>query len=175
MMSSRYHNQLTPQKEKLVKTLKALTIALLMSVSALAWSQQAEASNILETAEEAGQFNTLLTAIEAAGLTDALSGEGPFTVFAPTDAAFAAIPEDDLQALLDDPDQLSAILTYHVVSGRVTSAAVAGLDHATTLEGSEITIGTEGEGVTVDDANVIAVDIEASNGIIHVIDAVITP
>ncbi len=158
-----------------MKTLKALTIALLMSVSALAWSQQAEASNILETAEEAGQFNTLLTAIEAAGLTDALSGEGPFTVFAPTDAAFAAIPEDDLQALLDDPDQLSAILTYHVVSGRVTSAAVAGLDHATTLEGSEITIGTEGEGVTVDDANVIAVDIEASNGIIHVIDAVITP
>ena len=132
-------------------------------------------SNIIETARAAGNFNTLLAAVEAAGLTDALSGDGPFTVFAPTDEAFAQIPADQLQGLLEDTETLTAILTYHVVSGAVTSGEVVLLNSATTLQGSDVTITVTDGGVQVDEANVIAVDIEASNGVIHVIDAVITP
>lgn len=131
--------------------------------------------NIVETARAAGNFTTLLAAVEAAGLTDALSGDGPFTVFAPTDEAFAQIPADQLQALIEDTETLTAILTYHVVSGAVKSADVVGLNSATTLQGSDITITVSDGGVQVDEANVIVVDIEASNGVIHVIDAVITP
>ncbi len=132
-------------------------------------------ADILDTAREAGQFNTLLAAIEAAGLTEALQGQGPFTVFAPTDEAFGAIPADQLQGLLDDTDALTAILTYHVVSGRVTSAEVVNLSEAATLQGSSVQINVDNGSVQIDQANVVAVDIEASNGIIHVIDAVITP
>ncbi len=121
------------------------------------------------------QFGTLLTAIEAAGLTETLATGGPFTVFAPTDAAFAAIPEADLAAILADNETLTAILTYHVVDGAVTSAQVVELDSATTLQGSDIDIVVTDAGVTVDGANVVTVDVEASNGVIHVIDAVITP
>lgn len=131
--------------------------------------------NIIETARDAGQFNTLLTAIEAAGLTEALSGDGPFTVFAPTDEAFAAIDEDQLAAILADGDTLTAILTYHVVSGKVLAADVVDLTSATTLQGSDITISVSDDGVRVDEARVVTTDIEASNGVIHVIDAVITP
>ncbi len=121
------------------------------------------------------QFGTLLTAIEAAGLTETLATGGPFTVFAPTDAAFAAIPEADLAAILADNETLTAIPTYHVVDGAVTSAQVVELDSATTLQGSDIDIVVTDAGVTVDGANVVTVDVEASNGVIHVIDAVITP
>ncbi len=131
--------------------------------------------NIVEVAQEAGQFNTLIAAVQAAGLADTLATGGPFTVFAPTDEAFAQIPEDQLAALLEDTETLTAILTYHVVSGTVRAADVVGLDSATTLQGSDIAISVSDDGVRVDGARVVATDIEASNGIIHVIDAVITP
>ena len=134
-----------------------------------------KSKTIVETAQEAGQFTTLLAAVEAAGLVDVLSGEGPFTVFAPTDAAFAAIPEDELAALLEDTETLTAILTYHVVSGKVMAADVVTLSSATTVQGSDVTITVTDAGVQVDEANVVTTDIEASNGVIHVIDAVITP
>ncbi len=130
---------------------------------------------IIETARDAGQFGTLLTAIEAAGLTDALSGDGPFTVFAPTDEAFSAIPEDQLNALLADTDALTAVLTYHVVSGKVKAADVVELGSAETLQGSRVDISTYNGSVRIDGATVVTADIEASNGVIHVIDAVITP
>ena len=157
--------------------LKQFSTAAILAMSVIATPVLAHdhGKNIIETAEGAGQFTTLLTAIEAAGLTDALSADGPFTVFAPTDEAFAAIPADQLAAILDDTELLTAILTYHVVSGRVPAADVVGLDSATTLQGSDVTIVTSYGNVKVDGATVVATDIEASNGIIHVIDAVITP
>jgi len=153
----------------------ATSFALLFAAGVNASNHGEHQPNIIEVAEGAGQFSTLLTAIEAAGLTEALSGEGPFTVFAPTDEAFAAIPEDDLAAILADNETLTAILTYHVVEGAVTSEQVVELDSATTLQGSDVTITVSDAGVQVDQASVVNVDIEASNGIIHVIDAVITP
>lgn len=134
-----------------------------------------KSKTIVETAQEAGQFSTLLAAVAAAGLVDVLSGEGPFTVFAPTDEAFGAIPADQLSALLEDTETLTAILTYHVVSGKVMAADVVNLTSATTVQGSDVTITVSDSGVQVDGANVIATDIQASNGVIHVIDAVITP
>jgi len=157
--------------------LKQFTTAAIFALALIAAPAMADnhGKNIIETAEGAGQFGTLLTAIEAAGLTGALSGDGPFTVFAPTDEAFAAIPADDLEAILADTDLLTSILTYHVVSGKVMAADVVNLDAATTLQGSDVTISVDGGSVSVDDATVVATDIEASNGVIHVIDAVITP
>jgi transforming growth factor-beta-induced protein len=132
--------------------------------------------DIVETAAAAGNFTTLLAAAEAAGLVDALKGEGPLTVFAPTDAAFAALPAGTVDALLKDPDALTAILTYHVVPGAVRSADVVKLSTAPTLNGAELNITVTSEGkVMVENANVVVVDIEASNGIIHVIDAVMLP
>jgi uncharacterized surface protein with fasciclin (FAS1) repeats len=153
----------------------ASAFAALFAVSAFASDHGDHKGNIIETAEAAGQFSTLLTAIEVAGLTETLATGGPFTVFAPTDAAFAAIPEADLAAILADNETLTAILTYHVVDGAVTSAQVVELDSATTLQGSDVAIVVSDAGVTVDGANVVTVDVEASNGVIHVIDAVITP
>jgi len=131
--------------------------------------------DIVETAIAAGNFDTLVTAVQAAGLVDTLKGEGPFTVFAPTDEAFAALPEADLNALLADPEALAEVLTYHVVSGKVMAADVVGLDSATTVQGSNIDISVSDGGVKVDNANVVTTDIETSNGVIHVIDAVILP
>jgi uncharacterized surface protein with fasciclin (FAS1) repeats len=130
--------------------------------------------DIVETAVEAGQFQTLATALQAAGLVDTLKGEGPFTVFAPTDDAFAKIPPADLQALLADKAKLTKVLTYHVVPGKVTAADVVKLKKAKTVEGQSIRIDAA-SGVKVDDANVIKTDIMASNGVIHVIDSVILP
>lgn len=130
--------------------------------------------DIVEVAMAAGSFETLVTALQAAGLVETLQGEGPFTVFAPTDEAFAKIPEADLDALLADKEALTAVLTYHVVPGKVMAADVAQLDTAVTVEGSSITIDTS-DGVKVDEATVVKTDIEASNGVIHVIDTVITP
>jgi transforming growth factor-beta-induced protein len=134
-----------------------------------------EVGNIVEVAAGAGTFNTLLAAAEAAGLAETLATGGPFTVFAPTDAAFAALPEGTIEALLADPAALANILLYHVVSGTVTSEQVVGLSSATSLQGSEIAIMIHDGKVMVNGATVIATDIEASNGIIHVIDAVILP
>lgn len=131
-------------------------------------------SDIVGVAIGAGNFNTLIAAIDAAGLTDTLKGDGPFTVFAPSDEAFAKIPQDKLDALLQDKQMLTQILTYHVVPGRVMSEEVVTSKSLTSVEGRDISVNADG-GVKVDDANVIMTDIVASNGIIHVIDSVILP
>ena len=130
--------------------------------------------DIVDTAVAAGDFTTLATALQAAGLVETLKGSGPFTVFAPTDAAFAKIPRADLEAILGDKAKLTQILTYHVVSGKVTAAEVVNLSEARTVEGQSLKITTAG-GVKVDGANVTATDIMASNGVIHVIDTVLLP
>jgi uncharacterized surface protein with fasciclin (FAS1) repeats len=129
---------------------------------------------IVDIAVQAGSFNTLVQAVQAAGLVETLSGEGPFTVFAPTDEAFAQIPQDTLQAVLANKEQLTAILAYHVVPGRLMAADVVRSSQLQTVQGQSITVNTEG-GVKVDDANVIQTDIVADNGVIHVIDKVIMP
>ena len=131
-------------------------------------------NDIIEAARAAGAFKTLLTAIEAAGLTDTLRGEGPFTVFAPTDEAFAKLPKDTLDALLKDKAKLTSILTYHVVAGRVMAADVVKLTEAKTVQGQSVKVAAAG-GVTVDNAKVVKTDVPATNGVIHVIDAVIMP
>jgi uncharacterized surface protein with fasciclin (FAS1) repeats len=130
--------------------------------------------DVVDTAVADGNFSTLVTAIKAAGLVETLKGEGPFTVFAPTDAAFKKIPEAQLAALLEDKAALTKILTYHVVPGKVMAADVVKLDSAKTVEGQSVTISSSG-GVMVDNANVVKTDITASNGVIHVIDTVIMP
>ena len=146
---------------------------LIASVLAMGMAFSAHAKDIVETAVGAGNFKTLATALTAAGLIDTLKGNGPFTVFAPTDAAFAKIPKADLDALLKDKAKLTAVLTYHVVAGKVMAADVKA-GKVKTVQGSEITVATTG-GVTVDGAKVSATDIVASNGVIHVIDSVILP
>lgn len=135
-----------------------------------------DAGTIVEVATDAGSFMTLLAAAEAAGLVDTLNGAGPFTVFAPTDEAFAALPEGTVEGLLEDPAALSEILLYHVVSGEVLAADVVGLTSATSVQGSDIAITVDGGTVTLNgSSNVVTTDIDASNGVIHVIDAVILP
>ena len=133
----------------------------------------ANAKDIVDTAVSAGSFNTLAAALQAADLVDTLKGSGPFTVFAPTDEAFAKIPKQDLDALLADKAKLSAVLTYHVVPGKVMSKDVKA-GKVKTVEGSSLTVNTMG-GVKVDNANVTAVDIVADNGVIHVINTVVMP
>lgn len=134
-----------------------------------------EVGDIVAVASGAGSFSTLVAAVQAAGLVDTLQGDGPFTVFAPTDDAFAELPAGVLDALLlpENKDVLVKILTYHVVAGKVMAADVMAGDVAT-VEGQTIALGTDG-GVTVNGANVVTADVEASNGVIHVIDAVILP
>ena len=131
--------------------------------------------DIVDTAMASGDFNTLVTAVKEAGLVDTLKGEGPFTVFAPTDAAFAKIPADQLNALLADKEKLAAVLTYHVVPGKVMSTDVVKLDTAATVQGQSVDINVKDGKVFVDGALVSTVDIETSNGVIHVIDTVILP
>ncbi|MCB9866624.1 MAG: fasciclin domain-containing protein [Phycisphaerales bacterium] len=131
-------------------------------------------NDIIEAARAAGSFKTLLKAIEAAGLADTLRGEGPFTVFAPTDEAFAKLGAPTIAALLQDKAKLAAILTYHVVPGRVMAADVVKLTEAKTVQGQHITIDAT-DGVMVDNAKVIKADVPATNGVIHVIDTVIIP
>ncbi len=131
-------------------------------------------ADIVDIAASAGAFGTLVAAAQAAGLVDTLKGKGPYTVFAPTDEAFAKIPKDQLDALLKDKDALVKVLTYHVVPGKVTAAEVVKLSSAKTVEGQSITIDTD-DGVKVDNARVIKTDIMAENGVIHVIDTVIMP
>lgn len=150
--------------------MKKQLIALTLSAAALA---PAWAADIVDTAVKAGSFKTLATALQAAGLVDTLKGKGPFTVFAPTDEAFAKIPKADLDALLKDKAKLTAVLTYHVVPGKVMAADVKA-GKVKTVQGSDLTIATAG-GVKVDNANVIKTDIVADNGVIHVIDSVIMP
>ena len=133
-----------------------------------------ELRDIVVTASAVGQFNTLLEALKAAGLEETLTGPGPFTVFAPTDEAFAQLPESILNAVKQDPAALTDLLTSHVVSGRVTAADAKGLEQAETVQGSVLAI-THIDGISVNGAKVISADIEASNGVIHVIDSVIFP
>ena len=133
--------------------------------------------DIVDTAVAAGQFKTLAAALTAAGLVDTLKGDGPFTVFAPTDEAFAKLPAGTVENLLkpENRDQLVSILTYHVVAGKVYAADVVKLTSATTVNGSDISIKVADGGVSIDNANVIKTDIKASNGVVHVIDSVILP
>lgn len=131
--------------------------------------------NIVETAVEAGSFTTLVAAVEAAGLVETLSGEGPFTVFAPTDEAFAALPEGTVEGLLEDPEALAAVLTYHVVPGAVMSGDLSDDMMATTVNGADITVSIDMGTVMINEATVTTADIETSNGVIHVIDSVILP
>jgi len=146
-------------------------------------SESMAGSDIVDTAVAAGDFTTLAAALEAAGLVETLKGEGPFTVFAPTDAAFAKLPAGTVDTLLKDPKgDLTQILTYHVVPGKVLAADVVKLDgqKVTTVQGGDLTVGVDGDKVSLTDAagntvNVTATDIEASNGVIHVIDGVLMP
>jgi len=152
------------------------TLIALATTTALAAPAFAQDMNIVETAQNAGTFTTLVAAVEAAGLVETLSGEGPFTVFAPTDDAFAALPEGKVEDLLlpENQDQLISILSYHVVPGAVMSTDLTDGMMAPTVQGSELTIDLS-NGVMVNDATVTTADIEASNGVIHVIDTVIMP
>lgn len=132
--------------------------------------------DIVDTALAAGNFSTLAAALGAAGLIQTLKGEGPFTVFAPTDEAFAKIPAETVSQLLlpENKEKLTAILLYHVVPGKVTASDVANLTTAATVQGSQLTVSTEG-GVKINDANVTTADVHATNGVIHIIDAVLMP
>jgi uncharacterized surface protein with fasciclin (FAS1) repeats len=134
-----------------------------------------QSMNIVETAISAGSFNTLVAAVKAAGLVETLSGPGPFTVFAPTDEAFAQIPADQLNALLADKEALTAVLTYHVVAGKVMAEDVVKLSSATTVNGQDVGIKVVDGKVMIDDAQVITADIDTTNGVIHVINKVILP
>jgi uncharacterized surface protein with fasciclin (FAS1) repeats len=131
-------------------------------------------ADIVDVAVSAGTFKTLVAAVKAAGLVETLKGKGPFTVFAPSDDAFAKLPKGTVEGLLADLPKLKSILTYHVVAGRVTAADVMKLTTAKTVQGQNVTFKTNG-GVKVNDANVVTADVKADNGIIHVIDSVILP
>lgn len=146
---------------------------LIASVLSLGMTLSVQAKDIVDTAVAAGNFKTLATALGAAGLVDTLKGKGPFTVFAPTDEAFAKVPKADLDALLKDKAKLTAVLTYHVVPGKVMAADVKA-GKVKTVQGSELTVTTTG-GVQVDGAKVVKADIVADNGVIHVIDTVVIP
>ena len=146
----------------------------IVATTAVASATMAAEKDIVDTASSAGSFNTLVVAIQKAGLVETLKGDGPFTVFAPTDAAFAKIPQAQLEAILGDKAMLTKILTYHVVAGKVMAADVKA-GPAKSVEGDNITITISNGGVMVDKAHVIKTDIAASNGVIHVIDSVMIP
>ncbi len=176
---------LTPiQSNRTMKTVKTLGLAAIATLI-LAMAPVNEKTekvhdheqNIVELAAGADMLTTLVAAVEAAGLVETLASEGPFTVFAPTDEAFAALPDGTLEALLleENRDQLIQILTYHVVPGKVMSTDLSDGMTAETAEGTSVTINVGNYGVTVDGASVIQADIEASNGVVHVIDSVIIP
>lgn len=159
---------------RIFKTILATAFAGVLAMAAFAGDMK---KDIVDTAIEAGQFETLVTAAKAAGIAEALKGEGPFTVFAPTDAAFEALPEGTVESLLqpENKGKLAAILAYHVIPGKVMAADIAGQELTqATMQGEMVGINAK-EGVMIQDANVVKADIEASNGVIHVIDKVILP
>jgi uncharacterized surface protein with fasciclin (FAS1) repeats len=164
--------------KKKMTSLKKLFVPVLVAVALVAWAVIPALADtqkdIVDTAVSAGQFNTLAKALTEAGLVETLKGNGPFTVFAPTDEAFANLPPGTLEALLKDKAKLTEVLTYHVVSGKVMAADVVKLTEAKTVEGQNVTI-TVMNGVMINDAHVVLADIVASNGVIHVIDKVILP
>ena len=156
-------------RKTILNTIAALPLTLISATS--------NALDIVDTAVSAGQFNTLVAAVEAAGLVTTLKGDGPFTVFAPTDEAFAALPEGTVENLLkpENKDQLIAVLTYHVVPGKIMSSDIAGTaTMVESVQGSELDVNAT-DGVTVDGATVVTADIETDNGVIHVIDRVVLP
>jgi uncharacterized surface protein with fasciclin (FAS1) repeats len=153
-----------------VRTLAAAAIAL-----TIASGTEAQQKDIVDTVADAGSFKTLIAAVRAAGLESVLRGEGPFTVFAPTDAAFAKLPAGTIEALLADPAKLKSILTYHVVAGRVMGSDVLKLSEAMTVNGETVAIAVADGVVKIDNARVTQTDIRTSNGVIHVIDTVILP
>ncbi len=159
------------------KTFTATVAALALAVSVAIPARAAEpkAKDIVDTAVAAGSFNTLATALKAAGLIETLKGKGPFTVFAPTDDAFKKLPAGTLEKLLADKAQLTKVLTYHVVAGKVMADDVVRLKEAKTVEGSMVKITVANGAVKVNDANVVKTDIGATNGVIHVIDSVLLP
>jgi uncharacterized surface protein with fasciclin (FAS1) repeats len=159
--------------KKLISIFSAtiLTLGIVATVFAGTYAKK----DIVDTAVSAGQFNTLVTAVKAAELVETLKGEGPFTVFAPTDEAFKKVPEATLNGLLGDKDALSNVLTYHVVPGKVMASDVVSLTSAKTVQGQEVSIAVKEGKVFIDGAEVVSTDIKASNGIIHVIDTVILP
>jgi len=138
-------------------------------------SLNAFSADIVDTAVSAGSFKTLVAAVKAAGLVETLKGAGPFTVFAPTDAAFAKLPPGTVESLLANPEKLKSVLTYHVVAGKVMAADVVKLNSATTVQGSDVKIATHDGKVMINDATVVKADIACDNGVIHVIDTVILP
>ena len=159
---------------RIFKTILATVFAGVLTTAAFAGGMK---KDIVDTAVEAGQFEMLVTAAKAAGLVETLKGEGPFTVFAPTDQAFAALPDGTVQSLLqpENKDKLTAILTYHVIPGKVMSTDIAGQELTqATVQGEMVGINAK-QGLMIQDANVVKADIEASNGVIHVIDKVILP
>jgi len=160
-----------------MKMLAIVALSSLVASSAVAQDNKG-GKDLVDTAVAAGDFKTLATALTEAGLIETLKGPGPFTVFAPTDAAFAKIPKKDLDALLKDKAKLTLVLTYHVVAGKVMAEDVVKMKDGTkvkTVSGKEFTLGVKGGKVTVDAAKVVKTDIAASNGVIHVIDSVILP
>ena len=171
--------------KKLASAAAFSVLALTISATAVAHnhgkghddSKAAMQKDIIDVAVGAGQFNTLAAALKAAGLVDTLRGDGPFTVFAPTDAAFAKLPAGTVESLLmpENKDKLIAVLTYHVVSGKVMASDVVKLKSAATVNGANVKISVMNGGVMVDAANVVKTDIGARNGVIHVIDSVILP
>ena len=132
-------------------------------------------NNMIAVLQEAGEFNTLLSALEATGLTQPLSIDGPFTLFAPTDAAFEALPDGTMEQLMQDPEQLQAILAYHIIPGEVSSTELAGMNQVETAFGMPMQVQADDTGVQVDDAQVTGADTDAANGMIHTIDSVLMP
>ena len=163
---------------KAMVNLKKLFAPMLVALALVAWAVIPAPADthkdVVDTAVSAGQFNTLAKALTEAGLVETLKGKGPFTVFAPTDEAFAKLPAGTLEALLNDKAKLTAVLTYHVVAGKVMASDVVKLSSAKTVQGQDVKITTM-SGVMVNDAHVVKADVMASNGVIHVIDKVILP
>jgi uncharacterized surface protein with fasciclin (FAS1) repeats len=176
-----FPNPSLPTMQVLNRTLRAgvaaLSLSLLASPSAFAGGSTVASKDIVDTAVSAGSFKTLTAALDAAGLVETLKGKGPFTVFAPTDEAFAKLPEGTLKSLLkpENKQKLTSILTYHVVAGNVKAADVIKLSSAKTLNGQSVTIKTAGGKVFINGATVVKADIATSNGTIHVIDTVLLP
>jgi uncharacterized surface protein with fasciclin (FAS1) repeats len=163
--------------------LKRIANVVTLIIATMTFSMLAQANHhgmkkdIVDVAVENGSFTTLVAAVKAAGLVDTLKGDGPFTVFAPTDEAFAKLPEGTVEMLLmpENKDKLVAVLTYHVVSGKVMAADVVKIDSANTLQGGMLAVSTSGDTVMINDAKVVAADVKASNGVIHVVDTVLLP
>jgi len=162
--------------KKFITTLSILVASFTFMSSANA-DHHGMKKDIVEVASESGSFNTLVAAVKAAGLVETLQGEGPFTVFAPTDEAFAKLPEGTVEMLLkpENKDKLVSILTYHVVAGKVMAADVMKVDSATTVQGQKVMVKVVGDKVMIDDAHVVSADVKASNGVIHAIDSVLMP